>query len=73
MLGGTFIALLRGLDPKGADRATETLQMLADRQTLSPAERHVFQLMASNVIASEEPPQPAVRRPQLEVIAGGAA
>jgi len=61
------------LDPKGADRATETLQMLADRQTLSPAERHVFQLMARSVIASEEPPRPAVRRPQLEVIAGSAA
>jgi hypothetical protein len=71
LLGGTVIAMLQGMDPEGVKRSIATLHKLANRESCSPAERHIFQTIAEAV---ENPlaPAPTVRR-SFEVIQGGAA
>jgi hypothetical protein len=68
LLGGTVIAMLQGMDPEGVRRSIATLHKLANRESCSPAERHIFQTIAEAV----EDPVPAIRRP-FAVIEGGAA
>jgi hypothetical protein len=60
---------MQGMDPDGVARVTETLHTLPGRESCSPAERHIFQVMADAVDASP----PAGRRRRFEVIQGGAA
>ena len=69
LLGGAVIALLQGMDPDGVARVATTFHNLANRESCSPAERHIFQMIAEAVDA----PSPTVRRPRFEVITGGAA
>jgi hypothetical protein len=66
VLGGAVIALMQGMDPDGVARVTETLRKLAGRETCSPAERHIFQVIADAVAAPQQP-----KRPQLTIIQGG--
>ena len=68
LLGGTVIAMLQGMDPEGVRRSIATLHKLANRESCSPAERHIFQTIAED----EEDPVPVIRRP-FAVIEGGAA
>ena len=70
VLGGAVIALLQGMDPEGIERVSDTLHRLAEREACSPAERHIFQVIADSV--SGELVQP-VRRKAFQVIEGGAA
>ena len=67
VLGGAVIAMLQGMDPDGRQRSIESLHRLATLASCSPAERHIFQVIADAVDGS-----PAVRNP-FEVIQGGAA
>ena len=66
--GGLYISLLRGLDPAGAERAVETLQRLAERESCTPGERDIFQKIAESVTNVGAP-----TRPPFRVIEGGAA
>ena len=69
VLGGAVIALLQGMDADGVARVANTFHNLANRESCSPAERHIFQVIADAVDA----PSPTARRPRFEVIQGGAA
>ena len=66
VLGGAVIAMLQGMDPDGKRRSIETLHRLANRG--SPAERHIFQVIADAVDGSAP-----IGRTPFEVIQGGAA
>jgi hypothetical protein len=68
VLGGAVIAMLQGMDPDGRERSIESLHRLASRVSCSPAERHIFQVIADAVDGSP----PTARKP-FEVIQGGAA
>jgi hypothetical protein len=65
VFGGLYVSLLRGLDPGGRELALDTLHHLAARETLSPAERDIFQKIAASLSG---PPA----RPKFRVIKGGA-
>jgi hypothetical protein len=54
VLGGAVIALLQGMDADGAARVANTFHNLANRESCSPAERHIFQVIAEAV---DQPPQ----------------
>jgi hypothetical protein len=66
VLGGAVIAMLQGMDPDGRQRSIDSLHMLANRTSCTPAERHIFQVIAT-AIDGEPTRQP------FEVIQGGAA
>ena len=68
VLGGAVIAMLQGMDPDGKQRSIDSLHRLANRASCSPAERHIFQVIADAVDGSA----PVGRKP-FEVIQGGAA
>jgi hypothetical protein len=65
VVGGAVIAMLQGMDAAGKQRSIESLHRLANRG--SPAERHIFQVIADAVDGSA----PTGRKP-FEVIHGGA-
>jgi hypothetical protein len=48
---------------------SNTFHNLANRESCTPAERHIFQMIADAVDA----PSQTMRRPRFEVIQGGAA
>ena len=68
VVGGAVIALLQGMDPESVRRVAATLHRLAEREACSPAERHIFQVIADAVDGP-----PVSKRPRLEIIQGGAA
>jgi hypothetical protein len=68
VLGGAVIAMLQGMDSDGRQRSIESLYRLATRASCSPAERHIFQVIAEAVDGP-----PSVARKPFEVIQGGAA
>jgi hypothetical protein len=61
--------LLQGMDDEGAGRVAASLHRLATRPNCSPAERHIFKVIAH---AIDDAPAPVARR-RFEVIQGGAA
>jgi hypothetical protein len=67
MLGGLFIAITSGMDPAGVERAVDVLARLAERESCTPAERHIFRCIADSMSATPQ------QRPSLRVIEGGAA
>ena len=80
LLGATFLALANGLDNEHRERALDMLAYFAERETFSPAERHILQTMA-NMAADvftesakrEETPRDFKDRSRLTLITGGAA
>jgi hypothetical protein len=68
VLGGAVIAMLQGMDPDGRQRSIDSLHMLANRTSCTPAERHIFQVIATAIDGAAPP----TRQP-FEVIQGGAA
>ena len=57
IVGGAVIAMLQGMDPEGKQRSIESLHMLANRASCSPAERHIFQVIADAVDGAARHPQ----------------
>ena len=74
LCGGLFLSLAEGMPPEAVERATELLYVLAERDTCSPAERHIFKVIADSVSGKncDKLARPTLR-PRLEVITGGAA
>jgi hypothetical protein len=60
--------MLQGMDPEGKRRSIESLHRLANRESCSPAERHIFRVIAEAVDGSAP-----TGRKSFEVIQGGAA
>ena len=68
VLGGAVIAMLQGMDFGREATLHQSLHRLATRASCSPAERHIFQVIAEAVDGP-----PSVARKPFEVIQGGAA
>jgi hypothetical protein len=69
---GSFllIAICEALPPEGAGQIPGVLHRLAERESMSPAERHIFETCA-DTSAARGPARP--KRPAFQVIEGGAA
>jgi hypothetical protein len=70
MLGGLFIAITSGMDPEGVERAVDAMAELAERESCTPAERHIFKCIAD---CMAQRPSHAASWTTLRVIEGGAA
>jgi hypothetical protein len=68
IVGGLFIAITSGMDAAGAERAVDVLAELADRESCTPAERHIFKCLVDSMSR-----RPSQAYPSLRVIEGGAA
>ena len=78
LFGATFLALANGLDNEHRERALDMLVYFAERETFTPAERHILRTMADmagDVFSAkrEETPRDFRDRSRLTVITGGAA
>jgi hypothetical protein len=70
IVGGMLIAICEALPPEGAGQIAGVLHRLAERKSMTPAERHIFETCA-DTLAAMGPARS--KRPSLHVIEGGAA
>jgi hypothetical protein len=70
VVGGVLVSICQTLSPEQIESVIGTLDRLAERPTMSPAERHVFHVLSETLNGRECRP-PGRRR--FEVITGGAA
>jgi hypothetical protein len=69
LIGGLAIALCNCMDAEGCRLFIKNLSEMADKNSISPAEAHVFRTVAEALQAGGA----AARKPTLTVIQGGAA
>ena len=80
LLGAVFLALANGLDDEHRERALDMIDYFSERETFSPAERHILQTMvkmADDVFTESakrgEAPRNFRDRSNFTLITGGAA
>ena len=71
--GGLLVSICQALSPEQIDSVIRVLDQLAERQTMSPAERHIFQVLSDTLNGHVVAERISERRPRFEVITGGAA
>jgi len=75
VVGGVLVSICQTLSPEQIESVIGVLDQLAERPTMSPAERHVFHVLSETLNGKDcgAVERISERRPRLEVIAGGAA
>ena len=68
IVGGVLIAICEALPPESAGQIAGVLHRLAERESMTLAERHIFETCADTLTSRGRP-----KRPTLHVIEGGAA
>ena len=71
VVGGVLVSICQTFSPEQIESVIAVLDKLAERPTMSPAERHVFHVL-SETLNGKEGSRPSGRR-RFEVITGGAA
>jgi len=77
MIFGAFLAVFRGLNADGCDRANETLMVLANDPDACPEEARFFRYLAEetapDACTEDETDESPPARPRFQLITGGAA
>jgi hypothetical protein len=71
VVGGVLVSICQTLSPEQVDSVIGVLDQLAERPTMSPAERHIFHAL-SETLTGKDGAIPD-RRPRFTVIDGGSA
>jgi hypothetical protein len=76
VVGGVLVSICQTFSPEQIESVIGVLDQLAERPTMSPAERHIFHVLSETLNGKDSRPvaQPSNNgRPRFEVITGGAA
>jgi hypothetical protein len=71
VVGGVLVSICQTLSPEQVESVIAVLDRLAERPTMSPAERHIFHVLSQTLNGKDC--AVANGRPRFEVITGGAA
>ena len=73
--GGLLVSICGALSPEQIKSVIAVLDQLAERPTMSPAERHIFHVLSNTLTGKDCGTDERItqRRPSLTVITGGAA
>jgi hypothetical protein len=74
VVGGVLVSICQTFSPEQIESVIAVLDKLADRPTMSPAERHIFHVLSETLNGKDcRMVEQSNGRPRFEVIKGGVA
>ena len=74
VVGGVLVSICQTFSPEQIESVIGVLDKLAERPTMSPAERHIFHVLSETLNGRDcRVAERSNGRPRFEVITGGAA